>query len=857
MRRRTVAIIAVALLVATSCEGVVRYNLDALRAGAGVAVAETRVNSYLDEVAQERAAARCVGDVPVSPEIGYGGETAAAVAELTGVAPLDPAITNPDEREYRATETLWNQWRDDPTLVDPDLTVGAVATIDCGNDTLSGVVMLRQEPTMPAEGRFAADLYTNAQLVEHTDLVYATAVSHGGQIVDLKLDVYTPPDDGPAARPAVLLFHGGGFTSGDKNNRTNDAKAYARRGFVGITASYRLRTLPVDVVAAATDAVDDGQEAVRWLKANADTYGIDTDRIAVAGTSSGGAVALGVATVEDPSPAGPLSEHDPDVAAVISTGAHLTPGLAAIEFDAADAPVLDFYHELDGEGWEYAHQTCAAMHTGGSTCDFVVQPGAGHTTSISPSGPWWTAEIGPFLWHHLSLDAVEGPTRTEPFHMPTMLDSSSLDAVVLEDWHIDADTGTTRQKLIEIHVDQWWDGVELRVPVRLITPLDGGATGFVITGEGDPVAGDHIPTSAEQRALDGGVGVVRTKIRPIQQYPGFPSPAQLGQRFLADLDVRYTEPWMWSAILMRSITAAFADGAIAPGPVLAWGGSKNGATPLISSIHDDRITGVYAKVAPTTYSPIRGHQPVAVAAVDESDADFDAARAAGLAPGDQPWPYYEQAYRSDLAQAARAAGWGEHDLRALMNAIGDDVYISESWERLRARGLEVFSAPGSHDWVAYDVPTTGDVLPDLRQYIRPNAGHGRPGHPQSPADTRADDVFFAHHLFGAAAGLEAPEVTTQIVGSTLNVTVVFPDGGVPEDSRVFWMYDRAPDGSSWYLYDLFPEDNWDTMTGSGSTRTVSIPLEPGHQAIDVLTTHTISIDGQSAPISAPYTRVQL
>ncbi len=155
------------------------------------------------------------------------------------------------------------------------------------------------------------------------------------------------------------------------------------------------------------------------------------------------------------------------------------------------------------------------------------------------------------------------------------------------------------------------------------------------------------------------------------------------------------------------------------------------------------------------------------------------------------------------------------------------------------------------------MPTTGDVLPDLRQYIRPNAGHGRPGHPQSPADTRADDVFFAHHLFGAAAGLEAPEVTTQIVGSTLNVTVVFPDGGVPEDSRVFWMYDRAPDGSSWYLYDLFPEDNWDTMMGSGSTRTVSIPLEPGHQAIDVLTTHTITIDGQSAPISAPYTRVQL
>ncbi|MGI9601123.1 MAG: hypothetical protein ACR2QE_04505, partial [Acidimicrobiales bacterium] len=87
--------------------------------------------------------------------------------------------------------------------------------------------------------------------------------------------------------------------------------------------------------------------------------------------------------------------------------------------------------------------------------------------------------------------------------------------------------------------------------------------------------------------------------------------------------------------------------------------------------------------------------------------------------------------------------------------------------------------------------------------------------------------------------------------------VTFPDGGVPEDSRIFWMYDRGPDGSSWYLYDLFADDDWATMTGSGSTWSAAIPIEAGHTHIDVLTTHTVTVNGRTAPISAPYTRVEL
>ncbi|MCP4741642.1 MAG: hypothetical protein GY871_05345, partial [Actinomycetales bacterium] len=74
-------------------------------------------------------------------------------------------------------------------------------------------------------------------------------------------------------------------------------------------------------------------------------------------------------------------------------------------------------------------------------------------------------------WGPVPKDCDPGPTPAEPFHMPTMTDTSTLDIVVVEDWHVDTIDGTTRQKLIDIHVDDWWEGVEIRVPVRLVVPL--------------------------------------------------------------------------------------------------------------------------------------------------------------------------------------------------------------------------------------------------------------------------------------------------------------------------------------------------------------------------------------------------
>ncbi len=102
---------------------------------------------------------------------------------------------------------------------------------------------------------------------------------------ELALDVYRPA--GPAALPAVLLVHGGGWLAGDRLMERPFAKQLAARGYVVVPVSYRLGT-PGRFPAP----VHDLKAAVRWLRAHAAEHGIDPRRIGVIGGSAGGTLAL-------------------------------------------------------------------------------------------------------------------------------------------------------------------------------------------------------------------------------------------------------------------------------------------------------------------------------------------------------------------------------------------------------------------------------------------------------------------------------------------------------------------------------------------------------------------------------------
>ncbi|MFC2002135.1 alpha/beta hydrolase fold domain-containing protein [Chloroflexota bacterium] len=110
------------------------------------------------------------------------------------------------------------------------------------------------------------------------------------------MDIYTPEIPIASPIPAIIFIHGGGWDSGDKGDKFCVIKfSYlAAHGLFVASINYRLSG-----VAPFPAAVEDSKCAVRWLRANADKYNVDPQRIGVAGYSAGGHLAYMVGLVDE------------------------------------------------------------------------------------------------------------------------------------------------------------------------------------------------------------------------------------------------------------------------------------------------------------------------------------------------------------------------------------------------------------------------------------------------------------------------------------------------------------------------------------------------------------------------------
>lgn len=115
--------------------------------------------------------------------------------------------------------------------------------------------------------------------------------------VALKVAVFTPPGSRGKLRPAVAVFHGGGWTIGELRWTFGDAQLLAAAGFVGIGVQYRLSN---QAEVTPIEAIADARDAIRWIRQHADTLGIDPHRIAALGWSAGGHLAACTAVFIDP-----------------------------------------------------------------------------------------------------------------------------------------------------------------------------------------------------------------------------------------------------------------------------------------------------------------------------------------------------------------------------------------------------------------------------------------------------------------------------------------------------------------------------------------------------------------------------
>jgi len=243
-----------------------------------------------------------------------------------------------------------------PTATDPE-----VSSIETTSPAVT--VETTAVTTEAVDGRYVDEVFTDVTVSE--DELYATAPDLvTGDDVQLHVDVYQPVGDTLDARPVIVWVHGGGFRGGTKESLREVATDWARRGYVTISVEYRLDPgnkcqalqdlkLADGVVdaerarcSAAIDAAQhDTQAAIRWLRANATEFGVDSERIAIGGFSAGAVTAVNVATQsDDPGDVGEHLDQPSNVsAALVASGCSFAPD----EITADDSPMYLLASEKD------------------------------------------------------------------------------------------------------------------------------------------------------------------------------------------------------------------------------------------------------------------------------------------------------------------------------------------------------------------------------------------------------------------------------------------------------------------------------------------------------------------------------
>lgn len=229
-----------------------------------------------------------------------------------------------------------------------------------------------------------------------------------------KGDLYLPPVDSKKPRPAVVIIHGGGWTSGDKGARReiNIGTTLANAGYVCLSINYRLQTK--DGPPAWPANLHDCKVAVRYLRTHANDLNIDIKNIGVIGGSAGGHLAAMVGLTGDdktldpgaPYPGvstrvravvdlyGPMADDKkrlerlvPIVGATFNDNPEAFRAFSPLNhIDACDPPVLILHGTADtivdvadSERFDAALKKARVPHL------LMIIPGAPHTFDLQPS----------------------------------------------------------------------------------------------------------------------------------------------------------------------------------------------------------------------------------------------------------------------------------------------------------------------------------------------------------------------------------------------------------------------------------------------------------------------------------------
>ncbi len=263
------------------------------------------------------------------------------------------------------------------------------------SDTSSSVVI---RPDSTQQIRCGA----NAVTVIH-DVAFAHPALSNGKAKELEMDILVPqPFKG---RPLVVYVTGGGFSRAPKEAALNLRTYVAEAGFVVASVEYRTDRDS----ATYRDGIADVKSAVRYLRANAKQYGIETQHVAVWGESAGGYLAamVGVTSGTKAFDVGDNLDQSSTVQAVVD------------KFGASD--ISQVASDFDAEAK-------AAYAAPNAVMRYVGQDVKTHANPLT----YVTATAPAFLILHGNKDRLVSPSQTLILHNALLAVGASSTRYILD-----------------------------------------------------------------------------------------------------------------------------------------------------------------------------------------------------------------------------------------------------------------------------------------------------------------------------------------------------------------------------------------------------------------------------------------
>lgn len=147
---------------------------------------------------------------------------------------------------------------------------------------------MREEDIIAMRSQAAGEAIQRPSIVP--DLPKVTDIQANGAFGKTRVRLYNPINDGTPL-PALIFLHGGGWVGGSIETRDNGARLLAAEsGVVVLSVDYALapeHRFP--------GPLDDVVTVCHWIREHASDFGVDAERLAIGGDSSGANLALAAA----------------------------------------------------------------------------------------------------------------------------------------------------------------------------------------------------------------------------------------------------------------------------------------------------------------------------------------------------------------------------------------------------------------------------------------------------------------------------------------------------------------------------------------------------------------------------------